>query len=324
MVVAFLSLTVLVSCSNAQDDEPVESPNGYFVFYVDPWNSLHHFVFHLARDNAVEVRLRGRVPITPEDREAMTPEFVVALDQAFAAYEPYLDTSLLFDDETRRISEQLMDGPEALDDPDVRAALTSLMPIYLETVWPRHKAASEALRTELMQQLELHEEELAQRLAQFLESEWPADPIRVDLTAYANRVGAYTFDPPPHITLSSYDEDLIGELGFEILFHEATHTARLGANLMPAADRALAAAGLSSDRFWHYALFYISGQITSEVIGEPDYEIYAAATGLTSRPSSAHFYEAFADNWSTSDGLDDFLTRSALQAAEAANAAEQD
>ncbi len=323
IVTVMLALVLLVSCAKAPDNEPVLSPGGHFEFHTDPWISLHHFVFHLARENARELLLSRRVPILPQDREAMTPEFVAALEQAFAAYEPYLDTSLLFDDQTQRISEELTHGPETLDDLEIRAALTRLMPIYLETVWPHHRAASIALRTQLMQPLVVHEDQLAQRLAQFLESEWPSDPIRVDLTAYANWAGAYTFDPPPRITLGSYDEALVAGYGFELLFHESTHTALLGANLSPAADRALAAAGLSNDRFWHYGLFYISGRITQGVLGDDDYEMYAAATGLTSRSSSSVFYEAFDDNWETSNGLGDFLTRSALQAATAISA-EQD
>ena len=316
LVVTFVALALLVSCNAApRNEDAVLSPEQNFAFHVDPWISLHHFAYHLARENAVGVMLRGRVPITAEDRAAMSPAFTEALDQVYAAYGPYLDTSLLFDDETRRISEQLIEGPEAVEDVAVREALINLMPHYLETVWPRHKAASETLRDRLVGQLEVYEGPLSQRLADYLESRWPDEPIRVDIVAYANRQGAYTFDPPPHITLGAYDEDTGGELAFEILFHEATHTALLGRNLTPAAERALMAAGIENDRFWHYALFFISGQITTEVLGTPDYRMYALATGLSTRSSSAAFYDAFAENWSSSDGLDDFLAQSAMDAA---------
>ncbi len=323
LMVTFVALVLLVSCSTAQQDDEALSPGQHFAFYVDPWISLHHFSYHLARENAVGVMLRGRVPITPEDRAAMSPAFVEALNQIYAAYEPYLDTHLLFDDATRRIGEQLIDGPEAVEDVAVREALINLMPHYLDTAWPRHKAASESLRDRLMGQLDIYEGALSQRLADYLESRWPDEPIRVDVVAYANRQGAYTFDPPPRITLGAYDEDTGGALALEILFHESTHTALLGQNLAPAAERALVAAGIENDRFWHYALFFISGQITTEVLGDPNYQMYAVATGLSARESAAPFYDAFAANWSTSDGLGDFLTQSAMDAAATLTASEE-
>lgn len=323
-MVTFVALALLVSCSAALRDGDQElSPGQHFAFHVDSWISLHHFSYHLARENAVGVMLRGRVPITAEDRAVLSPAFVEALNQVYAAYEPYLDTSLLFDDETRRIAEQLIDGPEAVEDVAVREALINLMPHYLDTVWPRHKAASESLRDRLTGQLQIYEGVLSQRLAEYLESEWPDEPIRVDITAYSIRQGAYTFDPPPRITLSAYHEDTGGELALEILFHESTHTALVGQNLAPAAERALMAAGFENDRFWHYALFFISGRITTEVLGDSNYQMYAVATGLSARESAAPFYDAFADNWSASDGLDDFLTQSAMDAAATLNTNEE-
>jgi len=316
LMVTFVALAFLVSCSAApQDDDEALSPGQNFAFHVDPWISLHHFSFHLARENAVGVRLRGRVPILPEDRAALGPEFEAALEQVYAAYAPYIDSSLLFDDETRRIAEQLIDGPDALEDQAIHDALAALMPLYRETIWPRHKAAAEALRDRLLAQLEVHETTLADRLAHFLEGDWPAEPIRVDIVPYTLREGAYTYDPPPHITLSAYDAETSGELAFEMLFHEATHTARLGGNLAPAMDNALQAAELENRRAWHYALFFISGQITTEVLDDPDYQMFAHATGLAARPSAAPFYDAFAANWNTSAGLEDFLTRSMSDAA---------
>jgi hypothetical protein len=70
------------------------------------------------------------------------------------------------------------------------------MPIYRNTRWPSHRAASQAFLDKLTAQLETHEATMGRALAESLEGSWPEAAIPVDITAYA----------------------------FEILFHESAHT----------------------------------------------------------------------------------------------------
>ena len=55
---------------------------------------------------------------------------------------------------------------------------------------------------------------------------WPKDPIRVDVSEYANWAGAYTYTygwSRVHEIVSSADPADQGDAALEILFHEATH-----------------------------------------------------------------------------------------------------
>ena len=291
-----------ICASPAVAQTVTRSPAGYFEFHVDPWVSLHHFAYHFVRAEESQRRLRGRVSLAEEDRRAMSADVRNACMSLRSAYQPYIEGNLLFDPDTRAIAEALVDGVEAVPDKSVRNALTACMPGYREALWPRHRAASANLLQRLMAQLGEHEEMMADRFAATLEGSWPGSPIRVDLTAYANWAGAYTDDSPPNITISSYDDDVAAH-AFELLFHEAGHTISFETSLLAAANAALEATGLESDRYWHFILFYAAGRVTAEVLEDPSYVPYADATGLTRRESSAPFYDALSTTWDTSDSL---------------------
>ena len=170
------------------------------------------------------------------------------------------------------------------------------MPVYETVFWPRHDAANDALIEQLSPPLARHETEMAARLADYLESSWPEEPIRVDAAPYANWAGAYTSDAPTHIIMSSLDEEM-GAHAFEMIFHEASHTSPLGDNIEPAAKAALAEFGVDSSGFWHYLLFYASGRAATETLSDPAYVPYAFDIGLAARPHSKPFYDALDIVW---------------------------
>jgi hypothetical protein len=293
------------SCAVANDSSNAAvSPAGHFEFHIDPWISLHHFAYHFVREEEPDLKLRGDVPLSDGDRRAMSPEFRAACEPLKKAYRPYIEGSLLHDKNTRGLTKELWDGPDAVSDPAVRNALKNCMPIYRETHWPSHRAASQRFLEKLTAQLEMHEATMADALAESLEGSWPETAIRVDFTAYANWAGAYTDDLPPNITLSSFDET-ISAYAFEILFHESAHTGNLVKSLDAAADAALQATDLENDRYWHYMLFFVTGRTVSAVFGDPDYVPYSKAVGLTKQKSSSAFYEALEKSWDLVDTLHD-------------------
>ncbi len=291
------------------------SPSGYFAFHIDPWISLHHFAYHFGREEARDLKLRGRLPISEDDKNAMSPEFRSACAALTDAYRPYIEGSILFDPNTRQVAKELWNGPDALSDPALRDALTDCMPAYQATLWPLHRAASEAFLDRLMVKLETYEDSMAIALAESLVSAWPDAPIRVDLTPYANWAGAYTDDLPPNVTLSSVNED-VGAHAFEMVFHETAHTGDFVASLEAAANTALEAAGMEDERFWHYILFFVTGRVTSEVLGDPDYVPYSEAVGLTERESSVAFYRALNESWDQADAFDERVLLAAKLVAE--------
>ncbi len=316
-----LSLAAFTSASRA--GEVTQSPAGHFEFHADQWISLHHFLYHAARSNAHEKKLSGRVPLHPDDIAQMTPEIADVLTPVFKAYDPYLEKDLIFSYDLTSIADALaVGGPSAVTDKALRNALLKAMPIYKTTFWPRHRAASEALISKLTSELEDHEASMAARVANVLENEWQPQPIRVDVSAYAIWAGAYTRNNPNIITLSADDEEVAGDYGFEVLFHESAHTVPLGDNLEPMANAALAAAGVEADRFWHSALFFATAQSAKDEFGDPSYITYSEAVGLTERPNLKPHYEALKESWDKSNSLQERLNAAARLMAEDQSAGE--
>ena len=311
---AFTMAAALVAAP-ASAQTPVRSPADHFEFHVDRWVSLHHFAYHYVREVERHRKLRGRVPLTEGDRLALSADMRAACSPLVHAYQPYIEGDLRADAETRGLAEALVDGLHAVTDDAVRDALTACMPAYEEALWPRHRAASEKLLRRLMEQLRQHEEAMARRFADTVEGSWPDSPIRVDITAYANWAGAYTDDSPAHITLSSYDEEIAGPYAFELLFHEAGHTVSFERSIRAAANAALDATGLQSNRFWHFVLFFVAGKVTAQVLGDPDYVPYSAAVGLTKRESSADYYDALDETWGSGSSLRERVLRAAQRVA---------
>ena len=290
----------------------VVSPAGHFKFHLDRWISLHHFAYHFVREEA-QVKVRGRVPLTEEDRQALSPEVRSACASLAPAYGPYIEKSLLHDRETRALAKALTKGPEALSDIALRDALIACMPMYEKVLWPRHKLAGKELLKSLLILLMQHEEVMAKRFAENLEATWPDSPIRVDISPYANWAGAYTDDPPPNITISSFDKDIAGRFAFEILFHEAGHTGEFGQSLLSAANAGLDSAGLTSDRYWHYILFFVAGRTTQNVLENEDYVPFSKAIGLTETDHARDYYKAMEETWDTGNSFHERVRLAAQQ-----------
>jgi hypothetical protein len=306
-------ILVLSSSCAADVDESSSSDRQYFDIRTDKWMSLHHFAFHAARFLS-EDALQGRVALSPEDQAVLSGGAATAFVPLAEAYAPYTHQSILFSPETRAIAKALTQGPDRISDEKLKRALEEFMPVYEARFWPRHRQWAIELSNSLSKQLERHGPQMVSRLTSYLEQDWPDQAIRVDLVPYANWAGAYTDDAPAHITLATNDPD-ISMFAFEILFHEASHTKPLGLSIDLAAEQALQEAGLTSNRFWHYLLFYLTGQAASEVLGDPDYVPYAHATGKASLPTAAPFYRALELTWNPDNSLVERATAAAIEVA---------
>lgn len=291
------------------------SPDGeFFDFHTDKWMSLHHFAYHAARSLARE-KPPGLVALDPNDRALLSHEVATQFAPLAEAYGPYVRESILHSATTRSIAKSLKYRPEQISDENLKAALKDFMPVYEGYFWPRHRKWAIQFKNSLDIQLERYGEQMVSRLTLYLEQDWPDKPIRVDIVPYANWAGAYTDDNPPHITLASNNPD-ISKHAFEMVFHEASHTNPLAHSIDLAAQQALHEAGLSSNRFWHYLLFYVSGRAASETLQNPDYVPYAKATGLASHPVAAPFYDALTSVWDNESNLADRATAAAIHVSE--------
>jgi len=302
-VLAIAGMYSIPACASAGETvssvETVARPR--FAIEQDPWINLHFFAYHAARAQSGE-KLMSRVPLLEADVAAFDEEARAAFAPLAAAYAPYLDKSPAFDPELAVIGQQLVDGPDALGDHELADALKAFMPVYQQRFWPLHQQLNEAMAAALDAGLATHGDALAAALARNLDSHWGDALIRVDLTPYTVRQGAFTIGDPSHIFLSTGDDDVLA-YALEIMFHESSHTHPLGDTLLPAANAALGANGVENPRFWHLLLFMASGMSAKEVLG-PDYVPYVWGTGIADRPEMKPYYEALLAVWDQHDTLE--------------------
>ena len=302
-LVLLLCIPQSASGREGTDGSVTISPEGTFEFHIDPWISLHHFAFHYVREIEWQLKLRGRVRLLDGDRALISDRFVEECAALERAYQPYLDSSLLFSTGTRALAESLVDGSTSAPDPAVRTALADCMPAYLESMWSTHRDAGQMMVERLMISLREHEAQMTGLIVSMAEGQWRDKLIRVDISPYANWAGAYTDDSPPHITMSSQDPEVSGEFAFELLFHEAGHLIPLAQPIEKAAAAALQKYQIDSPRFSHYVLFYLSGLAVAKVLEDPTYVPYYRAQGLADREAAAEFYVALEQTWDKGETL---------------------
>src|SRR5210317_1222804 len=107
--IAFIAACALASgCGTTTERTNVTvSPGGHFEFHIDPWVSLHHFAYHFVREEEQSLKLRGDVPLSQDDRDAISPQFQSACASLNIAYRPYIEGSLLHDAGTRGLTKEL-------------------------------------------------------------------------------------------------------------------------------------------------------------------------------------------------------------------------
>ena len=243
-------MLVLMACGTAQ----MRSPSLPFTFHDNFWLNLHHFV-----------RAAGRgLPATA----ALSPDERAAWDAGVAFYAAsYSKRDLLFDDGMVAIKRELRkcEGSANLDcasiDPDLKATLTRIAPIYRQYWWPEQYAANERWISAVQPLVYKYGAPLIRRIAAAYEVEWPSEPIPIDLSVAAGAVGAYTTSPPTHTTLGPDDPGYQGPASLEMLFHETSHA--WGRKLQLAIVHAEEAHNQKvPPQLWHAVLFYNAGELT--------------------------------------------------------------
>lgn len=108
--------------------------------------------------------------------------------------------------------------------------------------------------------------------------------MRVDVTVWASKFGAYTTNEPTRPTISSADPSNQGAAALEIVFHETSH-----GMIRPVHDAIQSAsenvpgwnAVPHAATLWHGVLFYTAGELIAEQV--PGYVPYADKNGLWDR-----------------------------------------
>jgi hypothetical protein len=322
--IAFLALLAGTSQQAVADSAPgAPIANGqaevdrtpHFVFYSSELFNLHQFLYQCAKtlDRRERMRTaRGAVEVLEMD----AVDGLQGDERAtwFAALEFYrsdvIARDLLFDGDMYALKHQLA----SIDDPDgdwnwpveldasYEHALRAALPVYRARFWKQHDGGNREWTASAVKGLARYEASLVERMTSAYGGEWPDEPMRVDVCAYANWAGAYTTGGPPHITLASTDAESQGHAALEVLVHEASHTRELFSGLRGELFAAYETAGREppSD-LWHLFIFLTAGDSVERVLaadGVDHYAHYGDRTGLYLRANWAQLYPRVQPAWS--------------------------
>jgi hypothetical protein len=257
----------------AAQDEPSSPPLPVFEFHSGFWLNLHHTLYRVARSQ----RAAGSTanPAAPNSGIAnLTPTEQRIWSSAIAYYSrTYADNDITVSLEMILIKNQLGDFETCEDlagfkrkscDAGLPAKLTEALdaaaPVYRAHLWPEHDRANRRWIAAVAPLVRRNGLDLAHRLAEIYQTNWPKDRIRVDVTNYASSTGAYTTLEPLRVAVSSIDARNQGAEALEVLFHEASHG--IADSVQDAIFRECRQREKPIPRdLWHALLFYTTGEL---------------------------------------------------------------
>ena len=141
--------------------------------------------------------------------------------------------------------------------------LNSVAAIYRAHWWTTHDQANKAFIETATPLVQRYGPTLMQQLTTVYETPWPKDPIRVDVSEYANWAGAYTSLygwGRVHVIMSNQEDSPL-----EMLFHEATHgfVAEDSGRL---ANQIAASGARTPKDLVHIFIFYTAGELTRRAL----------------------------------------------------------
>ena len=250
-----------------------------FDFHSSFWVNLHQVLFHEAKLRAGR-RDRGLQLAAPLSAADMSKKEEADWSAAVNFYAAHFAARLQYgphgDDQLIQINDALVKQPDtgarltsAGLPPEMVAVLQSAAPIYRRYWWPAHDKSNEDWIASQKERLQNLGPKLASEMTSDLRQHWPAAPIRVDVCYDVVALGnALTTLAPPHITFSSGGPSNQDLSGFELLFHEASHTY---ADTMM---NALSAEGRTQHKdvgdLWHALLFFTSGVDLRRLLPAPE------------------------------------------------------
>ncbi len=263
-------------------------PLPVFELHSGFWINLHHALYHEARlrtSPAGSADKSGKTSgptlnTTPEARPSLSPAEKRIWDDAVAYYVAnYAAKDLLFSTELIQLKDQLGDFEDCDElsgrnrrfcDAGLTAKLTQELeaaaPVYRAHQWPEHDRAN---RRWIMRVAPLVREQgvgLSERLADIYQTRWPRAKIRVDVTGYADKSGAYTTADPLRVTISSLDSRNQGAAALEVLFHEGSHG--IAEPVQAAIIRECHQRDKAIPRdLWQALVFYTTGEVIRPVLG---------------------------------------------------------
>lgn len=284
-----------------------------FSLYSDPWINLHHFLYQWAVASAhegepeegsrvVQVREREELPqLAPEERRIWT-EALDYYQREVISRELVFDANLIA--AKARLSQAAATNRASLAElpPRWREVLESAMRVYEKHWWPQHDRTNRTWIQSLAPKLQTYEATLTAGLVRAFGGTLPAQPDRLDASAYADRTGAYTTPHPNHTIIVSNNPDIQGFNALEIAIHEFSHLDEL-----ERPERDLVARAFTRNRatpprdLWHAVIFFTACDLTREALrahGIQDYQCYADRAGLLRRtPRWQTYWQSLEAHW---------------------------
>ena len=291
-------LTSFVCCLGlafpAQSTRSKQAPP-LFDFHSGFWINLHHFLYLEALPQGPQ---KGPHPAVVTDQDAavlasVSPQERSAWNEAVGYYaSSVISHDLLFDRDMGIIKNEIEDSEDSADLPqlniptDLRTALRKAAPIYRKRFWKNHYEENRRWIAQLQPLVEQYGEKLKNSLVDIYGEPWPDQPIRVDVTIYGGRFGAYTTNGPTRPTICSRDPSSQGAAMLEVVFHETSHgMIEKVVEAISAAETDVNAGNpketFHSDKLWHAVLFYTAGEVVAKQI--PGYIPYVDKNGLWTR-----------------------------------------
>lgn len=243
-----------------------------FDFHSNFWVNLHQVLIHEAwlRTGKPDRMLESAPPLSAagmsKQEEADWNAAVSFYAARYGIRPPYKVDELI--DINDALAAQPDDGaqlnPAGLP-PEVVPVLQSAAVVYRKYWWPAQDESNKDWLASQKQRLHDLGPRLAAAMTRDLHQPWDATPVRVDISYYVVALGnAMTTLGPSHITYSSFDPTHKDINGFELLFHESSHT------YADTVMKALAAEGSKQHKdvadLWHATLFYTSGVALRRVL----------------------------------------------------------
>ena len=308
LVIALALISPSVFAGSPQMDSGY-GPLPVFELHSGFWINLHHRLYDEARQQRGIAPAANTKPgksnkptlqIAPSAKIALSNSEQRAWDEAVAYYAAnYADKDLLFSTELVLLKNQLGDF-ETCDElsgakkkycnAGLPAKLTQILelaaPVYRAHGWPMDDRANRAWIKRVAPLVREQGVGLSHRLADIYQTRWPAERIRVDVSAVANYAGAYTTLDPLRVTIASTDPRNQGAAALEVLFHEASHGIATPVELAIARECRQREKPIPRD-LWHALIFYTTGEVIKPIM-EAESDAPENRAALNSAPGGSN------------------------------------
>jgi hypothetical protein len=269
--VCLLAFPSTRNCS-AQEVIPA-APLPVFEFHSGFWLNLHHTLYQIARAQR-SANPAANSGVASAGISGLSGEEQRVWNNSIAFYsKTYAGQDLTVSLEMILIKNQLGDFETCEDlagfkkktcDAGLPAKLTEALdnaaPVYRAHLWREQDRINRRWISSVAPLVRRNGLDLAHRLAEIYQTNWPKERIRVDVINYVSSTGAYTTLDPLRVTVSSVDARNQGTEALEVLFHEASHG--IADSVQDAIFRECRQREKPIPRdLWHALLFYTTGEL---------------------------------------------------------------